>query len=132
MKMAELITKIVRSSGTRGSDEGYYHSSNMTNMNQRQMTSTAKAKPDGPLTGMHGAMRGRNTTLIEGGDLGELESSLESARNGRDNMSGIVRTIETTVDSSPAHAVEPSSPTEAKHSEYAQSTASSTFVLAGR
>ncbi|CAF3617037.1 unnamed protein product [Fusarium graminearum] len=120
MKMAELITKIVRSSGTRGSDEGYYHSSNMTNMNQRQMTSTAKAKPDGPLTGMHGAMRGRNTTLIEGGDLGELESSLESARNGRDNMSGIVRTIETTVDSSPAHAVEPSSPTEAKHSEYAQ------------
>ncbi|CAF3451339.1 unnamed protein product [Fusarium graminearum] len=106
MKMAELITKIVRSSGTRGSDEGYYHSSNMTNMNQRQMTSTAKAKPDGPLT--------------EGGDLGELESSLESARNGRDNMSGIVRTIETTVDSSPAHAVEPSSPTEAKHSEYAQ------------
>ncbi|KAF5242855.1 hypothetical protein FAUST_3121 [Fusarium austroamericanum] len=120
MKMAELITKIVRSSGTRGSDEGYYHSSNITNVNQRPMTSNARSKPDGPLTGMHGAMRGRNTTLIEGGDLGELESSLESARNGRDNMSGIVRTIETTVDSSPAHVVEPSSPTEAKHSEYAQ------------
>ncbi|EKJ72959.1 hypothetical protein FPSE_06855 [Fusarium pseudograminearum CS3096] len=115
MKMAELITKIVRSSGTRGSDEGYYHSSNITNTNQRPMTSTAKAKPDRPLTGMHGAMRGRNTTLIEGGDLGELESSLESARNGRDNMSGIVRTIETTVNSLPAHVVEPSSPTEAKH-----------------
>ncbi|PTD10922.1 hypothetical protein FCULG_00011243 [Fusarium culmorum] len=120
MKMAELITKIVRSSGTRGSDEGYYHSSNITNVNHRPMTSTAKAKRDGPLTGMHGAMRGRNTTLIEGGDLGELESSLESARNGRDNMSGIVRTIETTVNSLPAHVVEPSSPTEARHSEYAQ------------
>ncbi|KAM0300577.1 hypothetical protein ACHAPM_006893 [Fusarium culmorum] len=130
--MAELITKIVRSSGTRGSDEGYYHSSNITNVNHRPMTSTAKAKRDGPLTGMHGAMRGRNTTLIEGGDLGELESSLESARNGRDNMSGIVRTIETTVNSLPAHVVEPSSPTEARHSEYAQSTASSTFVLASR
>jgi hypothetical protein len=130
MKMAELITKIVRSSGTRGSDEMYYHSSNIANAHQRQMASTAKAKTDGPLTGTQGAMRGRNTTLIEGGDLGELESSLETARSGRDNLSGIVRTIETTVDSSPAH-VEPSSPTEAKHSEYAQSTASSTFVLAG-
>ncbi|KAH7004129.1 hypothetical protein EDB82DRAFT_532494 [Fusarium venenatum] len=126
MKMAELITKIVRSSGTRSSDEMYHHSSNMTHVNQRQMTSTAKAKPDGPLTGAQGAMRGRNTTLIEGGDLGEFESSLETARSGRDNLSGIVRTIETTVDSSPAH-VEPSSPTEAKHSEYAQSIASSTF-----
>ncbi|QPC67987.1 hypothetical protein HYE67_010218 [Fusarium culmorum] len=129
MKMAELITKIVRSSGTRGSDEGYYHSSNITNVNHRPMTSTAKAKRDGPLTGMHGAMRGRNTTLIEGGDLGELESSLESARNGRDNMSGIVRTIETTVNSLPAHVVEPSSPTEARHSEYAQKRDHQTLSL---
>lgn len=75
-------------------------------------------------------MTGRNSTLIRGGDLGDLESSLESGRNGRDNLSGIVRTIETTVDSAPAH-VEPDSPTTARHSEYAHSTASST-VLAGR
>ncbi|RGP72144.1 hypothetical protein FLONG3_6867 [Fusarium longipes] len=129
MKMAELITKIVRSSG-RGSDDIYY-SSNMTNANPRPMASTAKARPDGPLTGTQGVMRGRNTTLIEGGDLGDVESSLESALNGRDNLSGIVRTIETTVDSSPAH-LEPSSPTEIKHNEYAQSATSSTLGLASR
>lgn len=84
-----------------------------------------------PLGGTQGALRGGNTTLIEGGDLGNLESSLESGRNGRDNLSGIVRTIETTVNSTPVQA-EPNSPTEIKHNEYAQSTASSTLGLAGR
>ena len=127
MKMAELITKIVRSSGARGADDMYYHSSNLTNA--RATTATSKTK-EKPLGGTLGAMTGRNSTLIRGGDLGDLESSLESGRNGRDNLSGIVRTIETTVDSAPAH-VEPDTPTTARHSEYAHSTASST-VLAGR
>ncbi|KAH7192805.1 uncharacterized protein B0J16DRAFT_380692 [Fusarium flagelliforme] len=126
MKMAELITKIVRSSGARGADDMYYHSSNLTNA--RATTATPKTK-EKPLGGIHGAMRGRNSTLIRGGDLGELESSLESGRNGRDNLSGIVRTIETTVDSSPAQ-VEPVTPTTVRHSEYAQSTASSTLLSA--
>jgi hypothetical protein len=97
MKMAELITKIVRSSGARGTNDMYYHSST-NNGRTIETKSKARVKTPPPLTGTHGAMQGSHTTHVEvGGDnLGEVSM-------GSENRNAIIRTIQTTVASSPAH-----------------------------
>ncbi|KAM5372443.1 hypothetical protein ACJZ2D_007481 [Fusarium nematophilum] len=78
MKMAELITKIVRSTGAHGSEDIYY----------RQSSTGDKSK-----TARGGTFRGGNTTQIE---AGEHDSAIElDISDRRDN--GIIKTVQTTV-----------------------------------
>jgi hypothetical protein len=96
MKIAELITKIVRSSGATGKDNTYYrhYSAN----HAKSMATNTITKPSAALSGVHGTFPGNNTTHVEAGDR---DSSIEMELQGRVSQSGIVRTIETTVATSP-------------------------------
>ncbi|KAI6767625.1 hypothetical protein HG530_005634 [Fusarium avenaceum] len=121
MKMAELITKIVRSSGARGTNDMYYHQSSTNNGRTIETKSKTRAKSPPPLRGTQGAMQGSHTTHVEvgGGDsLGEVDMQ------GSGNRNAIIRTIQTTVASSPAHQP------QVHDFEDTHSTASSTLRLA--
>jgi hypothetical protein len=121
MKMAELITKIVRSSGARGTNDMYYHHSSTNNGRTVETKSKARAKSPPPLTGTHGAMQGSHTTHVE---VGGRDSSVEVGMQGSENRNAIIRTIQTTVASSPAHQP------QVKDFEDTHSRTSSTLKLA--
>ncbi|KLP12064.1 uncharacterized protein Y057_7198 [Fusarium fujikuroi] len=99
MKMAELITKIVRSSGATGKDNSHQSSAH----HARSMATNTITKPSATHShpGVHGTIPGNNTTHIEAGDR---DSSMEIEIQERMSMSqsGIVRTVETAVTTSPA------------------------------
>ncbi|KAF4957349.1 hypothetical protein FSARC_11348 [Fusarium sarcochroum] len=96
MKMAELITKIVRSTSNR-SDDMYYPRSGT---NPGKMTgTTSKTKGSLNQSGVHGTLQGNHAIHIKGGDR---DSFIQMDVHGHDNPSGIIRTIQTTVDHSPA------------------------------
>lgn len=101
MKMAELITKIVRSSGATGKDNAYYHHSSTNHAKSMATNTITKPSATHSHPGVHGAFPGNNTTRIQAGDR---DSSIEMELQGRMSMSqsGIVRTVETTVATSPA------------------------------
>ncbi|WKT43994.1 hypothetical protein QSH57_008847 [Fusarium oxysporum f. sp. vasinfectum] len=101
MKMAELITKIVRSSGATGKDNAYYHHSSANHAKSMVTNTITKPSATHAHPGVHGAFPGNNTTHIQAGDR---DSSIEMEVQGRMSMSqsGIVRTVETTVATSPA------------------------------
>ncbi|KAF5019532.1 hypothetical protein F66182_8474 [Fusarium sp. NRRL 66182] len=96
MKMAELIAKIVRSTGTRGSQDTYYR---QTGSDAKTNGSTVRSKASLTLSGAHGALQGNNTCHVEGG---ERDSSIELDVTDGVNPSGIIKTVETTVDRTPA------------------------------
>ncbi|KAF4469122.1 hypothetical protein FALBO_3993 [Fusarium albosuccineum] len=101
MKMAELITKIVRSGGARGSDDNYYHNSSSGDKS-KSGGGTTKRKFSHAIPGVNTPFKGANTTHVEGGERGEHDSSIEIELQGRSNIdAGIVRTIQTTVATSP-------------------------------
>ncbi|KAM5353451.1 hypothetical protein ACJ41O_000101 [Fusarium nematophilum] len=93
MKMAELITKIVRSTGAHGSEDIYYRQSS-TGDKSKTARGVTRAKFSNNLTGGHqGTFRGGNTTQIE---AGEHDSAIElDISDRRDN--GIIKTVQTTV-----------------------------------
>ncbi|KAF4997560.1 hypothetical protein FGRMN_3765 [Fusarium graminum] len=101
MKMAELITRIVRSSGAHGNGTGnsdmYYTS---TNNGRTVGTLRTRGKTPPPLTGTQGLMRGSNTTHVE---AGSIDQPPEMAMQGNRNLNAILRTVQTTVATSPAH-----------------------------
>ncbi|KAM5367294.1 hypothetical protein ACJA88_011546 [Fusarium oxysporum] len=101
IKMAELITKIVRSSGATGKDNAYYHHSSANHAKSMATNTITKPSATHSHPGVHGAFPGNNTTRIQAGDR---DSSIEMELQGRMSMSqsGIVRTVETTVATSPA------------------------------
>lgn len=99
MKMAELITKIVRSSGATGKDNTYYHHSSANHA--KSMATNTITKPSAAHSGVHGALHGNNTTHVEAGDR---DSSIEMELQGRMSQTGIIRTVETTVATAPAPA----------------------------
>uniref|UniRef100_A0A0D2Y369 Integral membrane protein n=1 Tax=Fusarium oxysporum (strain Fo5176) TaxID=660025 RepID=A0A0D2Y369_FUSOF len=94
MKMAELITKIVRSSGATGKDNAYYHHSSANHAKSMATNTITKPSATHSHPGVHGAFPGNNTTRIQAGDR---DSSIEMELQGRMSMSqsGIVRTVET-------------------------------------
>jgi hypothetical protein len=102
MKMAELITKIVRSSssGGAGSDDIYYRQSS----NNQKSRSDGKSKFSNALSkGHNSTWRGGNTTQIEVGDRdNDLELEVRDNINPDDLETGIVKTVQTTVASAPA------------------------------
>lgn len=99
--MAELITKIVRSSGGgTGSEDIYYrHSSN-----GQKSRSDGKTKLSNNLSKGHSTTwRGGNTTQIAVGDRdSDLELEVRDNINPGDLENGIVKTVQTTVASTPA------------------------------
>ncbi|RSL68969.1 hypothetical protein CEP54_002592 [Fusarium duplospermum] len=97
MKMAELITKIVRSTGRHGSDDIYYRQSS-TGDKSKTAGGTTKVKFSNGLSGAQGTFRQGNTTQIE---AGEPDSDIEMDIRDRATDGGIIRTIHTTVASSP-------------------------------
>ncbi|KAI8718120.1 hypothetical protein NCS52_00890000 [Fusarium sp. LHS14.1] len=97
MKMAELITKIVRSTGRHGSDDIYYRHSS-TGDKSRTVGGTAKVKFSHGMSGAQGTFRQGNTTQIEAGDQ---DSDIEMEIRGRATDGGIIKTTHTTVASSP-------------------------------
>ncbi|PNP61046.1 hypothetical protein FNYG_14134 [Fusarium nygamai] len=113
MKMAELISKIIRSSGTTGK-EIYPH---LSSANPNTIT-----KPSSTYSGVFGALHGNVTTLVEAGDR---DSSFEMELSGRESRSGIIRTVETTVATTVATA-----PAPLNYFHYKNSRTSSTIGLA--
>ncbi|KAJ4309601.1 hypothetical protein N0V84_011414 [Fusarium piperis] len=97
MKMAELITKIVRSSGRHGSDDIYYRQSS-TRDKSKTAGGTAKVKFPNGLSGAQGTFRQGNTTQIE---AGEQDRDIEMEIRDRATDGGIIKTTHTTVASSP-------------------------------
>ncbi|KAL6364692.1 hypothetical protein LRP88_00663 [Fusarium phalaenopsidis] len=97
MKMAELITKIVRSTGRHGSDDIYYRHSS-TGDKSKTAGGTTKVKFSNGLSGAQGTFRQGNTTQIEAGDQ---DSDIEMEIRGRATDGGIIKTTHTTVASSP-------------------------------
>ncbi|EEU39267.1 uncharacterized protein NECHADRAFT_43326, partial [Fusarium vanettenii 77-13-4] len=97
MKMAELITKIVRSTGRHGSDDIYYRQSS-TGDKSKTARGTTKAKFSTGLSGAQGTFKQGNTTQIEAGDQ---DSDIEMEIRDRATDGGIIKTTHTTVASSP-------------------------------
>ncbi|KAH7259870.1 hypothetical protein B0J15DRAFT_491306 [Fusarium solani] len=97
MKMAELITKIVRSTGRHGSDDIYYRQSS-TGDKSKTAGGTTKVKFSNGLSGAQGTFRQGNTTQIEAGDQ---DSDIEMEIRDRATDGGIIKTTHTTVASSP-------------------------------
>ncbi|KAF4341585.1 hypothetical protein FBEOM_4487 [Fusarium beomiforme] len=76
MKMAELITKIVRSAGATGSNNMYYRHSSANR--GKSIATTTQTFPPATFSGAHGALRGDNSTHVEAGDHdGSLEMDLQ-------------------------------------------------------
>ncbi|KAF5255374.1 hypothetical protein FOXYS1_14220, partial [Fusarium oxysporum] len=80
MKMAELITKIVRSSGATGKDNAYYHHSSANHAKSMATNTITKPSATHSHPGVHGAFPGNNTTRIQAGDR---DSSIEMELQGR-------------------------------------------------
>ncbi|KAF5715458.1 hypothetical protein FMUND_6837 [Fusarium mundagurra] len=96
MKMAELISKIIRSSGTTGKE--IYPLLSSANPAKVMATNTI-TRPSSTYSGVFGALHGNVTTLVEAGDR---DSSFEMELSGRESRNGIIRTVETTVATAPA------------------------------
>lgn len=95
--MAELITKIVRSTGRHGSDDIYYRHSS-TGDKSKTIGGTTKVKFSHGMSGVQGTFRQGNTTQIEAGDQ---DSDIEMEIRDRATDGGIIKTTHTTVASSP-------------------------------
>lgn len=117
--MAELITKIVRSSNASGSEDYYRYSSNGKS---RMDGSTGKSKFSNTLSNGHNAaFRGGNTTHVGVGDVdSDAELEVRDSTNPAILENGIMKTVQTTVASRPA---------EERDDGDAESTNSSTMKL---
>ncbi|KAH7141009.1 hypothetical protein EDB81DRAFT_692585 [Dactylonectria macrodidyma] len=119
MIMAELITKIVRSANNRSLNTSGVQSS--TGGKSKMGSATGKSKLSNTLVNDHSsASRGGNTTQVMGGDI---ESDIELGRQStspEDIETGIVKTVQTTIEMGPA---------KEREDEDARSTNCSTIEL---
>lgn len=102
MKLAELITKIVRSTGQNRSDDIYYRQSS-TGDKFKAAIGTTKTKAPNRLSGAQMTFRQGNTTQIEAGDE---DSDVEIERRDVRNHGVIIKTTHTTIARSPVETRE--------------------------
>ncbi|KAH7000532.1 hypothetical protein EDB80DRAFT_113933 [Ilyonectria destructans] len=120
MTMAELITKIVRSSNASGNEDVYYRHS--SGGKSRIDGTTGKSKFSNTLSKGHNTtFRGGNTTHVGVGDVdSDVELEARDGANPATMENGIMKTVQTTVASRPA---------EERDDGDAESTNSSTMKL---
>ncbi|KFA68891.1 hypothetical protein S40285_09378 [Stachybotrys chlorohalonatus IBT 40285] len=96
MKMAELITKIVRSTGASSSEDIYYRQSSTGPKSKSGAPAGGqKARFSSVLSNGNRAFRGEQTTKVE---VGDHDSDLELEVHGAE---GIMKTVQTTIALSP-------------------------------
>ncbi|KAF7554974.1 hypothetical protein G7Z17_g2504 [Cylindrodendrum hubeiense] len=102
MTMADLITKVVRSSGGNGGDDVYYRHS--SGGKSRSDGTAGKSTFSNTLSKGHNAtFRGGNTTQVGVGDHdSEIELEVREGANASALENGIMKTVQTTVASTPA------------------------------